>query len=100
MIRHVVLWRLKEGVEGRPRSESAKLIKAQLEALPALVPEIRRLEVGEDVLKEEASWDLCLVVDFDDLEALRRYQDHPEHKKVAELVARTRELRAAVDYKV
>jgi len=100
MIRHVVLWRLKEGAEGRSRSENAKLIKAQLEALPALLPDIKRLEVGEDVLQEGGSWDLCLIVDFDDLEALKRYQDHPEHLKVADLVARTRELRAAVDYMV
>ncbi len=100
MIRHVVLWRLKEQAEGRSKLENAKMIKVQLEALPDLVPDIRRLEVGADVLKEGSSWDLCLIVEFDDLEALKRYQEHPEHKRVAELVARTRDQRAVVDYMV
>ncbi|MDD1746855.1 MAG: Dabb family protein [Methanomassiliicoccales archaeon] len=100
MIRHVVLWRLKEQAEGRSRLENAKMIKVHLEALPDLVPEIRRLEVGADVLNEGSSWDLCLIVEFDDLEALKRYQDHPEHKRVAELVALTRDQRAVVDYMV
>ena len=49
MIRHVVLWKLKEQAEGRSKMENAKMIKVQLEALPGLVPEIRRLEVGADV---------------------------------------------------
>ena len=72
MIRHVVLWRLKEQAEGRSKLENVKMIKAQLEALPDLMPDIRRLEVGVDVLKEGSSWDLCLIVEFDDLEALKR----------------------------
>ncbi len=100
MIRHVVLWKLKEQAEGRSKVENAKLIKVQLEALPGLVPGIRRLVVGMDVLKEGSSWDLCLIAEFDDLEALKRYQDHPEHMRVAELVVRTRDQRAVVDYMV
>jgi hypothetical protein len=100
MIRHVVLWRLKEHAEGRSKMENANMIKAQLEALPDLIPDIRRLEVGADVLKEGSSWDLCLIAEFDDLDALKRYQDHPEHKRVAELVALTRDQRAVVDYMV
>jgi hypothetical protein len=100
MIRHVVLWRLKEQAEGRSKMENATMIKAQLDALPDIILDIRRLEVGADVLKEGSSWDLCLIAEFDDLEALKRYQDHPAHKRVAELVARTRDQRAVVDYMV
>ncbi len=96
----MVLWKLKEQAEGRSKVENAKMIKVQLEALPGLVPGIRRLDVGADVLKDGSSWDLCLIAEFDDLEALKRYQDHPEHKRVAELVVRVRDQRAVVDYMV
>jgi hypothetical protein len=98
MIRHVMMWKLKEVADGRGRMENAALIKSRLETLPALIPEILRLEVGVDVLKDGASWDLCLIVDFQDIAALRRYHAHPEQISVAELVNRTRELRAVVDF--
>jgi hypothetical protein len=98
MIRHVVMWKLMELTDGRGRMESAALIKTMLESLPALIPEIIRMEVGVDVVREGASWDICLIVDFQDVDALRRYQAHPEHVKVAEIVNRTREQRAVVDF--
>ena len=52
MIRHVVMWKLKEVADGRGRMENAALIKSRLETLPALIPEILRLEVEVDVLAE------------------------------------------------
>lgn len=98
MIRHVVMWKIEEMAEGRGRMENVALIKTRLGSLPALVPEIIRMEVGVDIVMEGASWDICLIADFQDLDALRRYQAHPEHVKVADLVNRTMEKRAVVDF--
>ena len=42
-----------------------------LKALDGVIPEIRRMEVGVNVL-EKNNYDACLIADFDDLEALER----------------------------
>jgi hypothetical protein len=98
MIRHVVMWKLKNYAEGHTRPENAALIEDMLEALPSKIHEIKGLQVGFDVLRGEASYDLVLIVEFADLASLERYQRHPEHVKVAEFVAKVRESRAMVDF--
>lgn len=98
MIRHVVMWKLKNHAEGRSRPENAARIAEMLESLPAKIPEILSLQVGFDIVRGEGSFDVVLMADFDDLEALGRYQRHPDHMMVAEFVTKVRETRAAVDY--
>jgi transcriptional regulator NrdR family protein len=53
-------------------------------ALRAHIPEIEHVEIGRDILREARSWDLVLIMRFASIEALRRYQHHPEHVKVME----------------
>ena len=98
MIRHLVMWKLLAEAEGRDRVVNARYIKGLLEGLPPLVPEIRSLEVGINILPDESNWDLVLNCVFDDLAALGRYQQHPEHLKVAALIGPLRSSRSAVDY--
>lgn len=100
MLRHVVMWKLKNFAEGHSRPENAALIREKLESLPEKIPEIIRLEVGFDIVRSEGSYDLVLIGDFDDISQLERYQRHPEHVKVAEFVARVRESRTVVDFEV
>ena len=100
MIRHVVMWKLKNHAEGHSRPENAARMAVMLESLPARIPEIKGLQVGFDVVRGEGSYDVVLVADFDDLEALGRYQRHPDHVKVAEFVTKVRDSRAAVDFEI
>ena len=53
-------------------------------ALPASIVEIQQLEIGHDVLHGERSWDLMLIMQFESVEALRLYQQHPEHQAAAQ----------------
>lgn len=53
-------------------------------ALRSAIPEIAYLEIGRDILHDARSWDLALIMRFASVEALRRYQQHPEHVKVME----------------
>jgi hypothetical protein len=62
------------------------------------VPVIRSIEVGVDALRSQRSYDICLTVKVDTLEALDEYQTHPEHVKVAEYIAAVRDSVAVVDY--
>ncbi len=78
MIRHIVLFKLLDGVDrDDPR------VKAVVEGLTALggtVPELRSWHVGFNVKAGPRAYDFGLVGDVDDLDALARYVDHPDHQ--------------------
>lgn len=93
MIRHVVMLRFDD-------ERHAPEAKARLEALAGRIPELLTLQVDLDVLRSDASYDLCLVTTHEDLPGLQAYQAHPAH---AEFLAWMRPLlrdRATVDAEV
>ena len=94
MIRHVIMWKFREGEE-----ENMHRFLNGLKALDGVIPEIRRMEVGVNVL-EKNNYDACLIADFDDLEALERYKKDPRHVAVSTLCKSTREARGAVDFEI
>lgn len=98
MLRHIVMFRLKDEALGRSKAENALKIKLELESLRGRIPEIRALEVGINVNHLPGEWDLVLVSEFDDLEAMKRYQAHPEHVKAGEFISQVRSDRAFADY--
>ena len=98
MIKHIVMFKLKEKAEGRDKAAKITLLKAMLEALPARIKEIKFFEVGVNVLQASIAYDLVLVSEFESLEALQSYQKHPEHLMVFDFVVKTSESRIVVDY--
>jgi hypothetical protein len=98
-IRHVVAWKL-AAADAATRAEQAAEISRLLHTLPSLVPEIRDLEVGINALELEGNFDVVLIADFDDEDALQRYGAHPEHQKVASYIHSVVADRTAVDYRV
>ena len=51
-------------------------------ALRTSIAGIEHLEIGRDILHDARSWDLILIMRFASVDALRSYQQHPEHQKV------------------
>jgi hypothetical protein len=98
MVKHIVVWRLKDQADGRPKGENAKLIKEKLEALNGRIPGLLRLEVGIDFSLTEDSGDLALYSEFASRSALDAYQVHPEHKAIMPFVLEARSERRVVDY--
>ena len=98
MIKHIVLWKLKESVEGQGKKELAVRLRAALEGLRGKVPGIRALEVGLNFNPADTASDLSLYTEFKDREDLEAYQKHPEHLKVAELVRMVTVERRVSDY--
>lgn len=96
-IRHIVLWKL-AAEDADTRALHAEQIADRLRALVGVVDDIQRLEVGPNVAYPATNWDLALVADFDDVEALERYQVHPAHQEVAAFVRSVVAERAAVDF--
>ena len=100
MIRHIVMWKLKESAEGASRAENAAKLKEKLEGCRDIVPGILHLEVGLAALGLESTYDVVLVSDFADKAALDAYQVHPTHLALKGFFGAVRESRDCVDYVV
>ncbi len=98
MIKHIVMWKFKDSANGRTKEENIEYIISKLLALPAIIPQIKSMEIKKDVLKSERSFDVVLICDFESLDALSKYQVHPDHQNVSKYMAQVVEKRAAVDY--
>ena len=76
MLRHVVLFRLKEDApEG-----TAQSIRKALSHLAQSIPDISSYSYGQDLGLREGNFDLAVVADFVDEQAFKRYVDHPDHQ--------------------
>jgi hypothetical protein len=51
-----------------------------------------------NVNSKPSAFDLVLVTDFENKDALNKYRSHPEHQRVIELLAGINEDIAVVDY--
>jgi hypothetical protein len=100
MVKHIVMWKLKDFAEGAGKEENARRIKEVLEALREKIPEVMHIEVGIDFNRSESAYDIVLYSEFESMDDLERYQEHAEHLKVAEFIQNVREDRVVVDYTV
>jgi hypothetical protein len=99
MIKHIVIWKLKEEVEGKLKAENAVHMKKILEDLIGKIPEIVHLEVGLKTAQSPANNDdIILNSSFKTWADLDVYVNHPEHVKVGGFVKLVTEQRSAVDY--
>lgn len=94
MIRHIVMWKFKEGEQ-----ENMNKFLEGLKALDGVIDEILHMEIGVNC-KDGNNYDACLIADFEDLEALERYKNDPRHVAVSKLCESIRESRGAVDFEV
>jgi hypothetical protein len=100
MVKHIVLWTLKESAGGKSAHENALEMKARLEALRGCVPGLLELEVGIDFSRTEMSADVALYSEFTDREALAAYAIHPGHVEAAGFANACRVQRMIADYEV
>lgn len=100
MLKHIVMWRFKDGAKGKSRVQHATWVKEHLEALMGVVPQIRSIEVGVASYQSDTSYDAVLISTFDNKEALDSYKVHPAHVAVAQYCEEVRESRVDIDYEV
>ena len=100
MVKHIVMWKLKEEAEGRSREENAGVIKEALEALNGEIDGLLKMEVGIDISGTDSSADIVLYSEFISKKALDEYQVNPKHEAVKPLVGKTTCERQMVDYEV
>jgi len=100
MIKHVVMWKLKDVAEGKTKQENAGIMKELLEGLPAKIMELETAEVGINILEgeDESISDVVLTTECKDADSLKAYAVHPEHKKVVQFIVKVTGERRVVDY--
>lgn len=97
MVKHIVLFKLKETLSQEEKLEVMNDFKAAIEALPAKIDFIRKIFVGLNVNPAE-KWDICLDSEFDTLADVNAYATHPDHVVAAGLLKDVKADRACVDY--
>jgi len=100
MVKHIVIWKLKEKAHNNSKEENALLIKDKLESLNGKIKGMLKLEVGIDFAKSEHSGDVVLYSAFSTKEDLDNYQNHPDHKALMPFITGARKERIVVDYEV
>jgi hypothetical protein len=100
MVKHIVLWKLKDSANGMNKAENALAIKHKLESLKGKIEGLIEIEVGIDFLQSPESGDIMLYSLFNDKQALDHYQQHPLHKEIMPFIAEARSERRVVDYEV
>ena len=91
MVKHIVLYTLKEGVEKEP---AIKMIASVLEPLVGKIPGLLHLEVRQAF----NGLDYALYSEFESREALELYAGHPLHQEAKTHFFHLLDTRFAADY--
>ena len=95
MVKHIVLFKLKDEAPADEKLAAMNSFKAAIEALPAKISVIRKIEVGLNI-----NWNIALYSEFDTLDDVKYYATHPDHVAAGKLIAAVKESRACVDYEI
>ena len=91
MVKHIVLYNLKEGVE---KDSAVKMIASLLEPLVGQIPGLLHLEIR----RTYNGMDYALYSEFESREALSAYAVHPLHLAAKEHFFHLLDSRVAADY--
>lgn len=83
MIKHIILWQLKDDLSEEDRKEVKKGIKEGLEGLMGKIPGLLAIKVNTEGLVSSNA-DLMLDSSFENEEALKGYSGNPLHVAVAD----------------
>lgn len=94
MVKHIVVYTLKEGVE---KDTTIAMIASLLEPLVGRIPGLKHLEVRKVY---QGGMDCALYSEFESREALKVYADHPLHVQAKEQFFHLLDKRVSADYEI
>ena len=98
MVKHIILWKLRENISSEEKIMVKKNIKENLESLAGKIPGLMEITV-QTVPLPSSNADVMLDCTLEHREALAGYQTHPEHVGVADTYVRPyTEVRMCMDY--
>lgn len=100
MVKHVILWQLKETYSAEEKERIKEGIKAGLESLKGKIPGLEDIHVQTMGLASSNA-DVMLDSVFADEDALKAYAVHPEHVKIADAKVRPHtQNRVCMDFQI
>ena len=93
MVKHIVMYTLKEGVEKEP---AIKIIASVLEPLVGQIPGLLHMEIRQAF----RGMDYALYSEFESREALEAYSVHPLHLAAKKHFSHFLDSRVCADYEV
>ena len=100
MVKHIILWTLKDELSDEEKQSVKVGIKEGLEGLAGQIPGMVDISVRIDSL-ESSNADVMLDSTFDSEEALKGYSVHPKHVAVADTRVRPyTAVRSCMDYEI
>lgn len=100
MVKHIILWKLKDEYSKEQMDKIKLDIKEGLEGLKGKIPGLIDIKVNIKGLVS-SNVDLMLDSTFEDEEALKVYANHPEHVAVADGKVRPfTAVRSCMDFEV
>lgn len=101
MVKHIILWTLKEDLTAEQKEEVKKGIKEGLEGLAGVVPGLIDIKVNISGRLDSSNADVMLDSTLESPEALKAYAAHPAHVAVANTKVRPfTALRSCLDYEL
>ena len=100
MVKHIILWQLKDELTAAEKAEVKANIKAGLEGLAGQISGLVEVHVNINGLPSSNA-DLMLDTTFTDADALKGYSVHPAHVAVADGKGRPyTKTRTCLDFEV
>ena len=97
MVKHVVLFKLKEFNSAEEKTRKISQIKMGLLNLKMLIKELHSIEVGINENPKE-QYDIALITTHHTMADLEAYAINPDHQAVAKIIREVMESRACVDF--
>ncbi len=100
MVKHMILWQLKDELSTEEKETVKAGIKAGLEGLQGQIPGLLEIKVRTECLAS-SNTDVMLDSTFADEASLKGYAVHPSHVQVADTKVRPfTKFRACMDYEM
>lgn len=100
MVKHIILWQLKDEFSVEEKENIKKNIKTELEGLKGKIEGLVDIHVQYEALASSNA-EVMLDSTFDNAEALKNYSVHPAHVQVADTYVRPyTKTRMCMDYSI
>ncbi len=101
MVKHIILWTLKDSLSEEEKIQIKKSIKEGLESLQGVVPGLTDIKVQIDGRLASSNADFMLECTLESEEALKGYAVHPAHVAIANSRVRPfTEIRSCLDFTI
>lgn len=96
MLNHYVFFKLKKEYTNTQKKEAISEIIEALKILPNFIDEIITYELVTNL--RDGGADLGLISKFENLETLKKYQEHPKHQAALSVIAKHKDTSMFMDF--